>query len=108
MTSRNTPIEIISTGQFDDADNDATVTPIQAWTIPAQPVASTALEAAPVFDVREGRKLIDDEAERAALEWSDEEEENVNEDDEDDEYFDEIQVDDEDWEISERGAFSCT
>ncbi|KAH7100336.1 RIO1-domain-containing protein [Auriculariales sp. MPI-PUGE-AT-0066] len=105
MTTRATAIDVTG-GQFEDADQDFTNAdvPIEAWTVSEAPaLAVTALEAAPTFNVREGRQLIDDERERALLEWSEDEDEDGDEEDEDEnKFFDRIEVDDEDWEISER------
>ncbi|EJD50875.1 RIO1-domain-containing protein [Auricularia subglabra TFB-10046 SS5] len=84
MATRESAIPVVDdAGQFDDAEHDFTagdVPVIQAWTVPAAaapPAARSALDVAPA----EG-----------------ENEEELNEDD----FFDDIQVDDEDWEISER------
>lgn len=112
MSTRESAIVVDDQGQFDDAEQDFTFVdvPIQAWTIPAAPapVVHSALDFAPAFDPRQGRQLIDDDAERNLLEWSsssdsDEEADELDEND----FFDDIQVDDEDWEVSERGAQLC-
>ncbi|KZV88926.1 RIO1-domain-containing protein [Exidia glandulosa HHB12029] len=106
MATRENAIPVNDQGQFDDAEQDFTVAdvPILAWTVPVAPapVVSSALDAAPPFDPRQGRQLIDDAAERDLFAWSSSSDtEEADEDDEDD-LSDDIQVDDEDWEISER------
>jgi RIO kinase 1 len=81
----------MAVGQFDDALEYPT----------------KALEQAPVFDPREGRSFIDD----PLLQWSDGEDDDLelsyDEDSEDAEYEDVrlANVDNEDWEIAERGEF---
>jgi hypothetical protein len=83
----------MAAGQFDDALEYQT----------------KALENAPVFDPREGQTFIDD----PLLQWSDEEDDDVHSashegDSEDVEWDDNrlSNVNDEDWEIAERGNFS--
>jgi len=90
-------IDIIAEGQFDDDLGDISEAP-QNFATP------TALRRAPDFDPREGQTFIDD----PLLQWSEreeEEEEIIEEDEEDLEDWDSrlTSVNDEDWEIAERG-----
>ena len=91
------PTESIEDGQFDDA-------PEGAQTVPSvEPVSQPAV--VPV-DPRGGHTYIDDDAPQEAeinLDWS--EEDDVSEDDDDDDEFEDgmARVEDEDWEIAERG-----
>ena len=81
-------LENIVEGQFDDA-----VEPTEA------------LKAAPDFNPREGQTFIDEHD--PVLQWSDPESEDEAEEDEEDDFGDELddlQVDDEDWEIAEKGT----
>jgi RIO kinase 1 len=89
----------IEDGQFDDAPGDVGA---------ATPAVTTIVEApAPAVDARaQGEQFIDDVAggdDAALLEWSDEE--HVDEDSEgpDEADFDDLRVEDEDWEMAERG-----
>jgi hypothetical protein len=102
-------VEIIVNGQLDDVDEDTTVAPQSAMpcSLEFTPTPSTALTEAPRFDPREGQAFIDEEI----LEWSeeDEDDEEALESEEDEKYDDWesnrlTSVDDEDWEIAERGA----
>lgn len=94
------PVEPVEDGQFDDAPEDArTVQIVESISQPA---------AAPV-DPRGGHTYIDDAAPldpSINLDWSEDEEISEDEDDED-EYEDGIaRVEDEDWEIAERGLWA--
>ena len=91
------PTEPIEDGQFDDAPEDAQTVPS------VEPVSQPAV--VPV-DPRGGHTYIDDDAPQEAeinLYWS--EEDDVSEDDDDDDEFEDgmARVEDEDWEIAERG-----
>ena len=90
------PTEPVEDGQFDDAPEDA-------LTVPAQPVTQPAI--VPV-DPRGGHTYIDDDAPQEAgidLDWSDEDDISEDEDDEDEFEDGMARVEDEDWEIAERG-----
>jgi RIO kinase 1 len=70
-------------GQFDDAEDDA-------------------LASAPAFNPREGATFIDEEQELLA--WSDDSAEEEEEEEEGIDPGQGLEVDDEDWEIAERGG----
>lgn len=94
------PVETIEDGQFDDAPEDAQT--VQS----GEPIAQPA--AAPV-DPRGGHTYIDEDTTvdpNINLDWSEDEE--VSEDEEyEEEYEDGIaRVEDEDWEIAERGMYA--
>lgn len=96
-------------GQFDDAEGDFTGVsePVNLGLSQPRPAETAALRQALTFNPREGEILIDDDH------WSDDDDEEEEEEEEgassqELEYDDHTRVEDEDWEIAERGTLCKT
>ncbi|KAH7336950.1 RIO1 family-domain-containing protein [Rhizoctonia solani] len=89
-------IHIISPGQFDDAEEDANQPSTSTQPESLKPELDV-LDRAPDFDPRVGQTFIDDDAIEAALDWSEEdEEEDLSDDD-----FEYDEVNQADWEVAD-------
>ncbi|KEP54046.1 RIO kinase [Rhizoctonia solani 123E] len=96
MTAPVHEIHITSPGQFEDAEEDAIDSRPSTIPGPSQPELD-ALDRAPDFDPRAGQTFIDDDPTDAALNWSEEEEEEDLSDDD----FGYDEVNQADWEAAD-------
>ncbi|KAJ1303362.1 hypothetical protein OPQ81_011556 [Rhizoctonia solani] len=91
-------IHIVDPGQFDDAEEESICANASAKSESLQPELD-ALDRAPDFDPRAGQTFIDDDSNQAALDWSEEDEEDQGELSEDDFGYDEVNQ--ADWEFAD-------